>query len=145
MLLPLGMLRRLQMRVVHKVGLAAIFGCSLIIVALELLRTIESLKGGATSLNTLWTNLETSIAVIVSCIPSYSTIFNLRRERKALRGNSARYSSRELTSRDTKAFGSSVSTRDLAKAMDDHEGHAVYDGSGDYNRQWIRMEPLQTL
>ena len=145
MLLPLGMLGRLQMRLIHKVGLAAIFGCSLIIVALELLRTIESLKGGATSLNTLWTNLETSIAVIVSCIPSYATIFNLRKERKIFRGASFKDSNRVLPSGNLKTFGTSASTRNLAKAVDDHEPHAVYDGSGDYNQQWMRMEPLQTL
>jgi len=75
MALPLAMLPSLQMQKTQKYGVGMIFCLSLIVAAFELLRTIESLKGTVTSLNTLWVSLEAAVAVIVSCLPSFNTIF----------------------------------------------------------------------
>ena len=76
MMLPLAMLKGLQMRTPIKVGLAGVFGCALITIAFDILRAVETdTEGGVPGSTALWTNLESAIAVIVSCLPSLVALF----------------------------------------------------------------------
>ncbi|TVY22952.1 hypothetical protein LHYA1_G008173 [Lachnellula hyalina] len=89
MALPLGMLSRLQIRAVQKLGIAVIFCLTFVIIALEIVRLVQSLKGTGQSWNVVWTNTETSVAVIVSCLPTYNTLFRYRERVNASKASSA--------------------------------------------------------
>lgn len=79
MALPMGMLRKLQVPTVAKLGLAAIFSCALFIIAFDTIRVVETLTQDSTIAATpLWTNLESAISVIVSCLPSYAALLRQR-------------------------------------------------------------------
>ena len=113
------MLRRLQIRTVLKLGLATIFCCGLIIISFDILRTVESVYGGgAVALSSLWTNLESAIAVIVSCIPTYSAIFTSNKGFKARR--TVAFASKNPFAKSTtvKGLGKSNHSR-LAQEGDD--------------------------
>lgn len=76
------MLKGLQMRTPVKVGLAGVFCCAFITVAFDILRAVETdTKGGVKGSTALWTNLESAVAVIVSCLPSLTALFNPTNER----------------------------------------------------------------
>ena len=84
MVLPLAMLKGLQMRTATKLGLAGIFCCAFITIMFDILRTVETAtKGGQAFLTPLFTNLESAVAVIVSCLPSFAA---LSKSRKASNG-----------------------------------------------------------
>ena len=70
MILPLPTLLSLQMRVSQKIAVAAIFLLVWVTIAFDILRLVESLKSGAT-LTSLYTSLETEIAVIVCSLPTF--------------------------------------------------------------------------
>ena len=96
MALPLTMLRGLQMRTPAKIGLVGVFGCAFITIAFDILRAVETdTRGGIPGSTALWTNLESAIAVIVSCLPSLTALFNRPNSRKDGR-NSNPYRQRSL-------------------------------------------------
>ena len=77
MALPLAMLKGLQMRTPLKIGLAGVFCCAFITIAFDVLRAVETdTKGGVKGSTALWTNLESAVAVIVSCLPSLTALFS---------------------------------------------------------------------
>ena len=77
MALPLAMLKSLQMRTSAKVGLAGVFCCAFITIGFDILRAVETEKKGDIKGSTaLWTNLESAVAVIVSCLPSLAALFS---------------------------------------------------------------------
>ena len=81
MALPLAMLRRLQMSRKAKLGLAGIFCCGVVTIAFDIIRTVETLTDGDRLGSTaLWTNLESAIAVLVSCLPSLKALTGPRRK-----------------------------------------------------------------
>ena len=81
MALPMGMLRKLQVPTTAKLGLAAIFSCAIFIIVFDTIRVVETLTQVSTSAVTpLWTNLESAISVIVSCLPSYAALFRQRQD-----------------------------------------------------------------
>ena len=80
MALPISMLRRLQIRRSQKVGLVAIFSIAFVIIAFDLLRTVKSINGGGFSESTLYGILEMTVAVMISCLPTYRAL--LRADRK---------------------------------------------------------------
>ena len=86
MAFPLYVLKGLQMRISQKLGLASVFCLAILIVVFDILRTIssaESARGGAVGASTaLWDILEITIAVMVSCLPTYRTILVLRKQKK---------------------------------------------------------------
>ena len=87
MALPLAMLKGLQMRTSAKVGLVGVFCCAFITIAFDILRAVETdMKGGVKGSTALWTNLESAIAVIVSCLPTLSALFSPKNERNGGRG-----------------------------------------------------------
>ncbi len=70
------------MRTSVKVGLAGVFGCAFITVVFDVLRTVETVtKGGVAGSTALWTNLESAVAVIVSCLPSLTALFSPKNPR----------------------------------------------------------------
>ena len=86
MALPLAMLKGLQMRTRVKVGLAGVFCCAFITIAFDILRAVETdTKRGVKGSTALWTNLESAIAVIVSCLPSLTALFSPKNERNGVK------------------------------------------------------------
>lgn len=81
MALPLAMLKGLQMRTPAKVGLAGIFCCAFITIIFDILRAVETdTQGGVKGSTALWTNLESAVAVIVSCLPSLAALFGSKKD-----------------------------------------------------------------
>ena len=82
MALPLAMLKDLQMRTPVKVGLAGVFCCAFITIGFDILRAVETeSKYGVKGSTALWTNLESAVAVIVSCLPSFTALFSPKNKR----------------------------------------------------------------
>jgi hypothetical protein len=81
MIIPITMLKSLHMGVMHKIGLAAVFALVLVIVAMDILRTVYTLdmdlKEGQDA-NALWGILEPTIAVIVCALPCYRGLLGFR-------------------------------------------------------------------
>ena len=86
MAFPLYVVKGLQMRFSQKMGLASIFCLAILVVIFDILRTVfsaKSARGGAVGASTaLWDILEITVAVMVSCLPTYRTIFTQRKRRK---------------------------------------------------------------
>ncbi|KAF2651631.1 hypothetical protein K491DRAFT_637099 [Lophiostoma macrostomum CBS 122681] len=81
MILPTTMLKSLHMGVKHKVGLAAVFALVLVIVAMDILRTVYTLDmdlADGQDANALWGILEPTIAVIVCALPCYRGLLGFR-------------------------------------------------------------------
>ena len=96
MALPLDMLKGLQMSTKAKIGLAGIFCLATITIAFDILRAIEILtKNNHTGSTALWTNLESAVAVIVSCLPSFRALLSPRKDGNAKKTTS-RYRQRSL-------------------------------------------------
>ena len=79
--LPLAMLRILKIRSKAKFGLAAIFCIAFIDVVFDIMRgcefiTTQRLAGGCE----LWMNLESAVAVIISCLPSLVALSKTKRQ-----------------------------------------------------------------
>lgn len=101
MALPLVMLKGLQMRTPAKIGLAGVFSCAFITIAFDVLRAVETeMKGGVKGSTALWTNLESAIAVIVSCLPTLSALLSPKNERNGGRDHSP-YMQRSLIISDS--------------------------------------------
>ena len=82
MALPLWMLRTLHMRTSHKIGLAWIFSLGIIIIILDILRTVESIGSSPFSEVAVYDIVENSMALIVSSISTYRSFWtNHRRKR----------------------------------------------------------------
>jgi len=141
MVLPLVMLPGLNMRSSQKFGIAGIFCLSLVIVALEIARIVESLKGTGTSLNTLWTNMETSIAVIVSCMPTYNTLIS-KRKRHAIIDNTSAYNKLSASKRTGHADSSSKS---LTVASENYNDDTATSKSGVNTSEDIEMNHMESF
>ena len=87
MALPLWMLKDLKMRLPQKLGLAFIFCFAFVVIALDILRTVEAI-----GLNqALFTILETNFAVIICCLPTYRALLNFRPIKLGSYRKSSRY------------------------------------------------------
>lgn len=101
MALPLAMLKGLQMRTPVKLGLAGVFCFAIITIAFDILRAVETnTRGGIEGSTALWTNLESAIAVIVSCLPSLVALFSPKNEQNRGRHRSP-YRQRSLAISDS--------------------------------------------
>ena len=83
MLLPIWMLRGLQMKPKQKYGLAALFSMAVIVMIFELVRTvltIDTQSGSNKNVYTalIFTVLEVDLAVIISALMVYRTLFRKR-------------------------------------------------------------------
>ena len=78
--LPLWMLRRLQMPISQKLGLAALFLIAITDVIFDITRTAYT--GGEIAVDAIWDVLEATVAVIVSSLPTYKPLLGgAKRER----------------------------------------------------------------
>ncbi|KAL8860979.1 MAG: hypothetical protein Q9178_002492 [Gyalolechia marmorata] len=84
LILPLFMIYGLQLRTTQKVVLAGIFSLGLLIVAVDILRTVQSLRSGTFSGVALWSSLEVTVAVIVSSLPLYRVLITRKGRRSLL-------------------------------------------------------------
>lgn len=85
MLLPLWMLHALQMQMIQKIGLACIFLLATIDILFDILRTVHTVnRDSLTTHAIIWDVLEPTIAVIISCLPSYRALFKHSRSRSAV-------------------------------------------------------------
>ena len=75
MVLPLWMLRTLQLQKRQKAGLAVVFSLATFTVVLDILRTAMAVQ----QQQALYTVLEINFAVIVSCLPTFQALLVLRR------------------------------------------------------------------
>ena len=71
------MIKDLKIRTRQKIGLAFVFSFAIIIVALDILRTVQA----AADNQALYTVLEINFAVIVSCLPTYRTLLAIGQKR----------------------------------------------------------------
>lgn len=83
MTLPWYIIRRIQISTAKKIGIGAIFSVVLITIACDILRTIKSFDQGAFSDSSLYTFLEVTLAVIVSCMPVYRALFRVSKNKGA--------------------------------------------------------------
>ncbi len=84
LILPLFMIYGLQLRTNQKIVLTGIFSLGLLIVAVDILRTVESLRSGTFSGVALWSSLEVTVAVIVSSLPLYRVLITRKGRRSLL-------------------------------------------------------------
>lgn len=77
------MLRRLQMSMSRKLGLAAIFLIAITDVVFDITRTVYTVNGGAVALDTIWDILEPTIAVIVSSLPTYKALLGIAKKKQS--------------------------------------------------------------
>ena len=89
------------MRTPAKFGLAGVFCCAFITIAFDILRALETdMQGGIEGSTALWTNLESAVAVIVSCLPSLVALFSPKNTRNEGRNRSP-YRQRSLAISDS--------------------------------------------
>ena len=88
MALPLWMLKGLRLHWQQKLALGFVFSFGLVIVALDILRTVEAIQGN----QIVYTILEINFAVIISTLPTYRSLLNLHqhRLRSSARGSRSR-------------------------------------------------------
>ena len=127
MCLPLAMLVDLKIPLGQKLGLAAIFSLALVCVALDILRTIQSLQASAA----LYAVIAVNLNVLVSCLPTYRALWAIRaRKRESSRAS-------PKTSKWNSSWASSSpaltppSGRELARSVSRSEVCAMRNGDGD--------------
>lgn len=77
MLLPLGILQKLRIRKTQKIGLVLVFSVCLLTIALELFRFVRNLTGDETTNNVLYAVINANLTVIISCTPTYRSLWKL--------------------------------------------------------------------
>ena len=85
MALPLYMLKGLQMPTSRKVGLGCLFCLAFVVIAVDIIRTVITIDGSPVTLGTVLDFLEPQLAVIISCLPTYRSLFSTVRKREAKR------------------------------------------------------------
>ncbi len=80
------MLRKLPIRKTQKFGLVLVFSVCIFTIALEMFRFIKNILGDDSTNNVLYAIINANLTVIISCIPTYRSLWKLWR--KARRGNS---------------------------------------------------------
>ncbi|KAL9637287.1 MAG: hypothetical protein Q9204_001935 [Flavoplaca sp. TL-2023a] len=109
MILPWFILRKVQMRTAKKLGIGAIFSVVLITIACDILRTIKSFDEGAFSDSSLYTFLEVTLAVIVSCLPIYRRLFRTRTKKRVQKHKPGAFAPIEMGDAEQQVFrGTSV-------------------------------------
>lgn len=95
--LPLFMLKGLQMRPGIKLAFSGVFSLAIITIIFDIVRVIESfVEEGVAGTVPLFTNLESAVAVVVSCLPSYVSLMRARTRSSADKHGGAPYQERPL-------------------------------------------------
>ncbi|MCJ1307802.1 hypothetical protein MMC25_001450 [Agyrium rufum] len=136
MALPICMLPKIQISWGRKVGLGFVFSIAIVTVALDIVRTVESIGGGAFGYISLYCILETTFTVIISCLPVYpSMVGYLRKERDSrAAAKTSRFNSDGATLVNVTPMGKSkggsgtdsVGGRSLDFGDEYHDGLALY-------------------
>lgn len=79
MALPFWMLRELKIGTPQKLGLAFIFSFATVCVALDIVRVVEAVSQH----QALYTVIEINLVVVMSCLPTYRTLLNIRQRNKS--------------------------------------------------------------
>ena len=74
--LPFWMLTDLKITMSQKLGLAFIFSFALVCIALDIVRVVEAVSQN----QALYTVIEINLVVVMSCLPTYRTLLNIRRK-----------------------------------------------------------------
>ena len=82
--LPLWILRRLQMPIGRKLGLAALFLIAITDLIFDVIRTLYT-GGKVDNFHTIWGILEPTLAVIVSALPTYKALLGGARKERITR------------------------------------------------------------
>lgn len=111
MALPLGVLHGLKLRLPQKLGLAFVFSIAIVIVALDILRTVEAIDNN----QNLYTILEINFTVIISCLPVYRSLLSKINQRR----------SSGWSSRKSGGESRSLNLKNLDSRKADDYGHAL--------------------
>lgn len=82
MILPLFMLPQLRIELSQKIGMAFIFMVCFVTIGLEILRIVQSITPGLMANHVMYGILTANFTVIISCIPTYRSLFGVRRTMK---------------------------------------------------------------
>ena len=114
------------MQLSQKMGLIFVFSFALFIVALDVLRTVEAIWGN----QILYTILEINFAVIISCLPTFRSVLNMKQARKSKRsgaGSSHQFSlwsrtkgSKKFSNISSPSNSNTTSERKFSKIVDDN-------------------------
>lgn len=115
MALPIIMLRGLKMRMIEKIGLAAIFALILVDVAFTILRVVFTLLL-TYHRNVLWATLDPIVAVLVRTLPCYRNLIFFNRAKPIVRTPNVSIGSSKLASIFGSPFSSTKETRQGTKA-----------------------------
>lgn len=77
MVLPLPILHKLRIKKTQKLGLVLIFSVCLLTIALEIFRFVRNITGDETTNNVLYAVINANLTVIISCIPTYRSLWKL--------------------------------------------------------------------
>ncbi len=78
MALPFWMLRDLKISISQKLGLALIFSFAIVCVALDIVRVVKAISQN----QALYTIIEINFVVVISCLPTYRTLLNIRKRKQ---------------------------------------------------------------
>ena len=94
MVLPMCFLQGLKLQIGKKIGVASLFSLGLVVIVIDAIRLATGDGGGVVSQASLYNALEPSIAVLVSCLPTYRSLFRSEPgSSKHRKGASYQYSS----------------------------------------------------
>ena len=79
MALPFWILKDLKVGMSKKLGLAFMFSFAIVCVALDIVRVVEAVS----QKQALYTVIEINLVVIISCLPTYRTLSNIRQRNKS--------------------------------------------------------------
>lgn len=87
MILPLGMLRKLRIQKSQKLGLVLVFSVCLLTIGLELFRFVRNITGDTTINNVLYAVINANLTIIISCTPTYRSLWSLWQKSRAKRSS----------------------------------------------------------
>jgi hypothetical protein len=143
MVLPLFMLHQIRIRRSQKIGLAMLFCIVFVTIALDILRTVQSLPGGSFSGSILYGILENAFTVIISCVPTYRALFGIERKAKANEYAHWNWSRRKTGANNS---GTDVSPLKYNNSSGSTHQEWAYGGKGpDGVRTGVEEVPLQPI
>jgi hypothetical protein len=122
------MLKDLKIKLGQKIGLAFIFSIGLIIIGLDIIRTIKSLQATDFTEVAAYDVAEVTVSVIVGALPTYRALFNreTRPNRKASYYQDLNYGSKSKRTTRSHASGTRGDTKPLSS---DKAGSYVQDSA----------------
>ena len=150
MALPLSMLRYIRRSTDQKLGLGLIFSIAIVTVALDIVRTVESISGGAFGYISLYCILETTFTVIISSLPVYRSLVSYIQKKyssAATRGRLIYTEKRTPAGGDSDpvvSHGSRIFPKPMAMwhtGQDSTTARGVHEGYGKMSSQEVILQP----